>query len=101
MTNTTADTPKEDFSPTFRIPAKFATRVAVTTGAVVRITFGEIFTHPDGKSITEYHTAVALPHQTAIELKNLLQGLLAEVEKEFQDFQAEQEKAAQEAKKDG
>jgi hypothetical protein len=104
MADSTEEKPKqtEDFGPTFRIPAKFATRVVITTGPAVRITFGEIFSKLDGSAGTEFHTAVVLPHQTAIELKNLLQGMLTEIEKDFLEFQAEQEaKAAQEAKKDG
>ncbi len=82
--------PPEDFSPTFQISAVYANRVIVTLGPVVRITFGETYASADGKTQNRYHTSVALPHQSAIELANILKGMLAEIERDFEQFKAEQ-----------
>lgn len=89
-----ADTPSpppEDFTAAFQLSAVYANRVSVSLGPVVRLTFGETYPAPDGKIQTRFHTAIALPHQSAIELANILKSLLAEVEKDFERFKAEQD----------
>jgi hypothetical protein len=101
---TMADTttpPPEDFTSAFQVSSIYANRVVVTMGPVVRITFGETYNTPDGKLQNRFHTSVALPHQSAIELANILKGMLAEIEKDFEQFKAEQASKAAEAKTDG
>jgi len=66
-------------------PAVYATRAIVTNEAVVRISFVE----QGGDGTTHFRTAVALPHQTAIELANVLKKLLKEIEADLERFKAE------------
>lgn len=65
-------------------PAIYANRVVVNLEAVVRVAFME--QSPEG---TFFRTAVALPHQTAIETANLLKHLLAAIEADLERFKAE------------
>jgi hypothetical protein len=54
-------------------PGVYSNRVIVSVGPVVRISFMEQFTPDDpGRS----RVAVAIPHQTAVELMSLLKELL-------------------------
>jgi hypothetical protein len=70
-------------------PAIYSNRVIVTNEAVVRITFVEQY-----KETAFFRTAVALPHQTAIELANVLKTMLAEIEADLERFKAEEEAKA-------
>jgi hypothetical protein len=92
--------PSNDAAISHAGPAIYANRVMIEIGPVVRLTFMEMPTPPDTQN--QFRVAVALPHATAIELANLLKGMLADVEKQLEAFKAEAEKAAATAdKKDG
>ena len=65
--------------------APFANRLFVALGPVVRITFAEQW---GSETEPTFRTAVAMGHQDAIQLKNILVGLLAGVEKQLAAAQA-------------
>jgi hypothetical protein len=69
---------EEELREAFAGPAPIANKVIVSMGPAVRISFLEI--DPTGK--TYYRTAAALHPFDAIELKNLLIKMLADVERE-------------------
>ncbi|KAB2875288.1 MAG: hypothetical protein F9K38_14815 [Pseudorhodoplanes sp.] len=77
---------EEDLAIAFEGPAVYSNRVLVNVGPVVRLSFVETF----GKEKTNvYRAAVALPHETAIQLANILKARLAEIERDLEEFKAE------------
>ncbi len=76
-------------------PAVYANRVLIQTAPVVRITFVE---QGVGKVGSSFRVAVAMPHQTAIEMANLLKALLADIEADLEKIRAEAEEQAKPGK---
>lgn len=94
----TAAVTEEDLRVSRAGPAIYSNRVIVNLEAVVRLSFLE-----QTKEGSQFRTAVALPHQTAIEMANMLKRVLAEVEADLERFRTEAEaaEAAEAAKKNG
>ena len=81
----------EDLKAAFEGPAIYVDRVMVMVGATVRLAFVE-----QTAAGPIFRAAVALPHQTAIEFAKILNGSLADVERQFAE--AEAKAAAKDAK---
>lgn len=60
-------------------PAIYSNKIYVTAGSVVRITFSEQLS----SAVPQFRTAVAMAHQDAIALKNLLIQMLEPIEAEI------------------
>ena len=66
-------------------PAIFTNRFFVTVGPLVRIAFAEQW---DTETPAQPRVAIAMSHQDAIELKNILTSLLAALEEQSPEGQA-------------
>jgi hypothetical protein len=75
----------EEFAIINEGPAPYANRFFISVGPVVRLTFGE--QDNKGKNL-KFRSAVALPHQQAIELKDILGQLLADIERQLNEAKA-------------
>lgn len=94
MSEETRAVSAEEESVGFSGPAISANRVLVHIGAAgVRISFVEQW----GDRNIEFRTAVMMPMQDAIALKNLLTGLLSDIERQVEDAKS----AAQAAQSGG
>jgi hypothetical protein len=82
----------EEFAAINEGPAPYANRFFISVGPMVRLTFGE--QDNKGKNL-RFRSAVALSHQQAIELKDLLAALLADIEKQIEAAKASMPAAKQ------
>ena len=70
-------------------PAPWVNKFFVVLGPMVKIVFME---QGGPEEPLFFRSGVTMSHQDAIALKNLLTGMLADVEKQFQAFQQQGEK---------
>lgn len=90
---------EEESRRTFDIPAIYANRFFITSGAYIRITFSE---QKIGTEIVSHRGAFLTHPQDAIKLRDLLTKMLEPYEEIFASIeQEEQKKQEQGEKKDG